>query len=111
MLVRKKVQVWAAHRRPHVWQNSMDTQRHRSDLLPALIFLLPGVALFALFFLGPMLYSLRISFFQWKIVHPDQSVFVGFRNYQHALSDPIFRRAILNTFAYTVITVTVKMIL
>ncbi|HKG53474.1 MAG TPA: sugar ABC transporter permease, partial [Anaerolineales bacterium] len=34
-----------------------------------------------------------------------------FRNYQHALSDPIFQRAILNTLAYTVITVTVKMIL
>ncbi len=58
-----------------------------------------------------MLYSLRISFFEWKIVHPDQSVFVGFRNYQRALSDPIFQRAILNTLAYTVITVTIKMIL
>ena len=85
--------------------------RRRSDLLPALIFLLPGLVLFALFFLGPMLYSLRISFFEWKIVHPDQSVFVGFQNYQRALSDPIFRRAILNTLAYTVITVSVKLFL
>jgi multiple sugar transport system permease protein len=89
----------------------MNTKRNRSDLIPAIIFLLPGLVLFALFFLGPMMYSLRISFFQWKIVHPDQSVFVGFRNYQHALSDPIFQRAILNTLAYTVITVAVKMIL
>jgi multiple sugar transport system permease protein len=89
----------------------MSLKRRYSDLLPALIFLLPGLVLFALFFLGPMLYSLRISFFEWKIVHPDQSVFVGFRNYQHALSDPIFQRAILNTLAYTAITVTVKMIL
>jgi multiple sugar transport system permease protein len=89
---------------------TMHTKR-RSDLLPALIFLLPGLVLFALFFLGPMLYSLRISFFQWKIVHPDQSVFVGFDNYQHALSDPIFRRAILNTLVYTIITVTVKLFL
>jgi multiple sugar transport system permease protein len=89
----------------------MPSKRHYSDLLPALIFLLPGLVLFALFFLGPMLYSLRISFFEWKIVHPDQSVFVGFRNYQRALSDSIFQRAILNTFAYTVITVMIKMIL
>jgi multiple sugar transport system permease protein len=88
----------------------MHTKR-RSDLIPALIFLLPGLVLFALFFLGPMLYSLRISFFQWKIVHPDQSVFVGFDNYQRALSDPVFRRAILNTLAYTVITVSVKLFL
>jgi multiple sugar transport system permease protein len=87
------------------------SSKRRSDLLPALIFLLPGLVLFALFFLGPMLYSLRISFFQWKIVHPEQSVFVGFKNYQHALSDPIFRRAIVNTLAYTVITVTLKLFL
>jgi len=89
----------------------MHTKRHYSDLLPALIFLLPGLVLFVLLFLGPMLYSLRISFFEWKIVHPDQSVFVGFRNYQRALSDSIFQRAILNTLAYTVITVSAKTIL
>lgn len=103
--------MWAAHNRPHPSQAIMNTKRTHSDLIPAIIFLLPGLILFALFFLGPMVYSLRISFFQWKIVHPDQSVFVGLRNYQHALSDPIFRRAILNTLAYTVITVAVKMIL
>jgi multiple sugar transport system permease protein len=102
--------MWAAKNRPHHCQRAMHTKRNYSDLLPALIFLLPGLVLFALFFLGPMLYSLRISFFEWKIVHPDQSVFVGFRNYQRALSDSIFQRAILNTFAYTVITVLVKMI-
>jgi multiple sugar transport system permease protein len=89
----------------------MRNQRSRNDLIPALIFLLPGLVLFALFFLGPMLYSLRISFFEWKIVHPEQSVFVGLRNYQRALSDDIFQRAILNTLAYTVITVSVKLIL
>jgi len=90
---------------------TMHTKRRYSDLLPALIFLLPGLILFVLFFLGPMLYSLQISFFEWKIVHPDQSLFVGFRNYQRALSDSIFQRAILNTLAYTVVTVSVKMIL
>lgn len=89
----------------------MHTKRHRSDLLPALIFLLPGLVLFVLFFLGPMLYSLRISFFEWKIVHPEQSVFVGFENYLRALSDPIFRRAIVNTLSYTVITVALKLVL
>ncbi len=98
-------------RRPHQSQQAMHTKRHYSDLISALIFLLPGLVLFALLFLGPMVYSLRISFFEWKIVRPEQSVFVGLRNYQHALSDPIFQRAVLNTLAYTVITVTVKMIL
>ncbi|MBK8417529.1 sugar ABC transporter permease [Candidatus Villigracilis saccharophilus] len=90
---------------------TMRNKSRHSDIIPALIFLLPGLILFALFFLGPMAYSLRISFFEWKIVHPERSIFVGFENYQHALSDPIFQRAVLNTLAYTVITVIVKMIL
>jgi len=89
----------------------MRTRRHYSDLLAVLVFLLPGLILFVLFFVGPMLYSLRISFFDWKIVHPERSVLVGFGNYQHALSDPIFRRAILNTLAYTVITVATKLVI
>jgi multiple sugar transport system permease protein len=97
--------------RPYSPQQIMRFRRHSSDFIPALIFLLPGLVLFGLFFLGPMFYSLRISFFEWKIVHPEQSVFVGLQNYQRALSDPIFRRAILNTLAYAVITVCAKMIL
>jgi multiple sugar transport system permease protein len=89
----------------------MKTRRGYSDLIPAVFFLLPGLVLFLLFFFGPMVYSLRISFFNWKIVHPDQSVFIGLRNYLRALSDPIFQRAVMNTSAYTVITVTVKLVL
>jgi multiple sugar transport system permease protein len=103
--------MWAVQSRPHSSGQAMRFKRHHSDLIPVLIFLLPGLVLFALFFLGPMLYSLRISFFEWKIVHPEQSVFVGLRNYQRALSDDVFQRAILNTLAYTVITVSVKLFL
>ncbi len=98
-------------RRPHLIKGTMHTKRRYSDLISAIIFLLPGLVLFALFFVGPMMYSLRISFFDWKIAHPERSIYVGFENYQRALSDPIFQRAVLNTLAYTVITVTVKMIL
>lgn len=87
------------------------TRRGNSDLIPAIIFLLPGLVLFMLFFFGPMLYSLRISFFDWKIVHPEQSLFIGLQNYRQALSDPIFQRAVLNTTAYTVITVVLKLAL
>jgi len=90
---------------------SMKTRRTYSEFIPAIIFLLPGLTLFLLFLFGPMLYSFRISFFNWKIVHPEQSVFIGLRNYAHALSDPIFQRAVLNTSAYTVITVIAKLVL
>lgn len=107
-----KLLSWAIDKTAHDNQwSTMMKKRHFPDLIPATIFLIPGLTLFLLFFIGPMLYSLRISFFDWRIVHPEQSVFVGLSNYQRALSDPIFQRAILNTLAYTVITVLVKMVL
>ncbi len=69
------------------------------------LFLLPGLALFATFILWPMLYSLRISFYDWNIVQPARSVFLGLQNYQDALEDPIFQRAVGNTVLYVVVTV------
>ena len=75
----------------------MQTSKSRNQIIPAIIFLLPGFALFFVFFLGPLLYSLRISFFNWNFVHPDRSVFVGFQNYINELKSPIFHRAVINT--------------
>ena len=75
-----------------------------SRLFPYL-FLLPGMLLFALFIIWPMLYSLRISFTQWNVVHPEKSINVGFQNYSDVLSDPIFHRAVVNTLVYVVVTV------
>ncbi len=77
----------------------------------AYLFLLPGFFLFGLFVIYPMLYSLRISFFDWNVIKPIKSEFVGLKNYQVLLSDPIFRRAIINTIAYTLITVPMQIIL
>jgi len=79
--------------------------------LAPVIFLLPGFILFLVFFLGPMLYSLRISFYDWNIVDTSRSTWVGLQNYIDTLTDPIFLRAALNTVSYTVITVIVKMVL
>ena len=89
----------------------MQATKSRNQIIPAIIFLLPGFALFFVFFLGPLLYSLRISFFNWNFAHPDRSVFVGFQNYITQLKNPIFHRAVINTAVYTAITVVVKMVL
>jgi multiple sugar transport system permease protein len=86
-------------------------RRPLRSLPAALIFLLPGLLLFSAFVIGPMLYSLRISFFDWKILNPDRSVWIGLDNYVRALGDPIFRRAVLNTLAYSAVTVPAQIIL
>ena len=87
------------------------TRRNLTQILTALLFILPGLLLFVTFLIGPMLYSFRISFYDWKIVNPAQSEWVGMANYTRALVNPIFRRAVLNTMAYAVVTVTGQMVI
>ncbi len=77
----------------------------------AYLFLIPGLVLFVLFVIYPMLYSLRISFYDWNVIKPMKSEFVGLDNYETLLANSIFRRAVLNTLAYTAITVPGQMIL
>ncbi|HSM57899.1 MAG TPA: sugar ABC transporter permease [Candidatus Sulfomarinibacteraceae bacterium] len=67
--------------------------------------MLPGFLIFGLFVLYPLFYSLRISLYDWNVINPTLSEYVGVENYRHFLNDPIFRRAVANTVAYTAITV------
>jgi len=80
-------------------------QRRFRNIATALLFLLPGFLLFFAFVIGPMLYSFRISLYDWNIVKPERSEWIGLDNYARALGDPIFRRAALNTLVYTLVTV------
>ncbi|MEA3351233.1 MAG: sugar ABC transporter permease [Chloroflexota bacterium] len=86
------------------------TKRNLNRILTAALFILPGLLLFVTFLVGPMIYSFRISFYDWRIVNPKQSEWVGLANYARALSNPIFRRAVLNTLAYALVTVPGQMI-
>lgn len=63
------------------------------------LFLLPALTFFAIFVLFPMIWSLRLSFFEWKVVGES---FVGFQNYANVLNDPIFYKSLLNTSLYVV---------
>lgn len=89
----------------------MLTRSNRKEIIPAIIFLFPGLVLFTIFFLGPMIYSFRISLFDWNIVHPENSTWMGLKNYTAIIKNIIFQRAVLNTLAYTVVTVASKLVL
>jgi len=79
--------------------------RALSRLATASPFILPGLILFAVFVVGPMIYSFNLSFYDWNIVHPEQSIPLGWGNYERALTDPIFQRAVFNTALYALVTV------
>ena len=90
---------------------NLNMHKHQRQLPSALLFLLPGLLLFILFIIGPMLYSLRMSFYDWKVLNPDLSTWQGLDNYARALGDPTFQRAVLNTLAYSIFTVPVQIII
>lgn len=74
-------------------------------LFPIYLFILPGMALFALWSLYPLLDAFVMSFFDW-IPNPNmQSTFLGLQNYEQALTDPIFWQAFRNVVLYTAVTV------
>ncbi len=80
-------------------------------LLPIYLFILPGMALFLLWTLYPLLDALAMSFFQWNPNPAATSQFTGTENYVQALSDPIFWQAFRNVLSYTVVTVIGQMAL
>jgi multiple sugar transport system permease protein len=77
--------------------------------LPAYLFILPGVLLFLVWTLYPLLQSLVMSFAEWNLIKPSR--FVGLQNYTRAFADQAFWVALKNTLQYVVITVPGQMLL
>ncbi|HEX5322625.1 MAG TPA: sugar ABC transporter permease [Capsulimonadaceae bacterium] len=78
--------------------------RLRDDGAAGWLFALPHLILFAIFLLGPTLYGFYISLHRWPVLakaHP----FIGFANYQAALSDDIFWIAFRNTVYFVILAV------
>ncbi len=72
------------------------------------LFVVVPMALFLVLNLGAMVYALYISVWKWNI-RSGPSDFIGIANYQDALGDPIFHRAISNTLYYAVVWVPLTM--
>lgn len=83
--------------------------RRMRRALPAYMFILPGMLLFAAWTFYPLVYSFVMSFAKWNLIKPSQ--FVGLANYTRALNDPVFWLALRNTLSYTLITVPAQMII
>ena len=60
-------------------------------------FILPYLLLFAVFLVGPLLYGLGLSLFQWELLSSAPPRFIGFGNFIEAVSDPYFQKALLTT--------------
>ncbi len=66
------------------------------------LFLAPALTIIAVFILYPALAVFYYSFTDYNIVQAPK--WVGFENYQNLVSDPIFWKALLNSFLYLIVT-------
>lgn len=85
--------------------------RSNRDKLQFLGLLLPGLIVFALFTVYPILNLLIMSFMQWDLGSVFHRSFAGLGNYKEVLSDKTFYIAFENTLVYTFVTVPGQMIL
>lgn len=75
-----------------------------------LLFAIPALLLYAIFFVAPTLAGLGLSFFDWDGVSSHMN-FVGLHNYTNLVQDPIFRSAISNNIKFTITVLLVTIIL
>lgn len=79
-------------------------------LLKPLVFLLPALALYAVFFAYPFVYTLFLSFHEWDMISPEKT-FVGLANYKTTFADEVFWIALKNTGLYVLMTLPVSLII
>jgi multiple sugar transport system permease protein len=79
-------------------------ERRPTQTRPALLFLAPFVALYALFIIGPALYGVLMSFFDTSMVKAGLGDFAGLDNYAEALGSSDFWSALWHTIWFTILT-------
>lgn len=75
----------------------MKQNRRSSSRKGYFVFLLPGLALFLLVVIGPLLVNLGLSFTRWQGI--GAPLWVGLANYRRALGDELFWTALRNNLA------------
>ena len=73
--------------------------------------LLPGIAVFAIFTIYPIVKLFIMSFLEWDRANMFEHGFAGLANYKAVLTDRTFWISFMNTIVYTVVTVPAQMAL
>ena len=85
--------------------------RTTSNKLRILSLLLPGLIIFGIFTIYPILKLFIMSFFEWDLGSMFEQSFIGLDNYKNVLMDETFRISFVNTIVYTLVTVPSQIIL
>lgn len=81
-------------RKPSFWGSS----QRRQDIITAYLCLLPWMIGVLAFVVGPMIFSLILSFYESDLL--TRNYFIGLTNYQELFNDPLFWQSLKVTFIY-----------
>lgn len=87
------------------------TYKSLKNKLQIVTLLIPGLLIFGLFTIYPIVKLFVISFFQWDFSSILNQSFLGLDNYKAVVRDPYFQTAFVNTLVYTLVTVPAQMLL
>ena len=88
---------------------TMSNPMRRAEILTAYLFLSPTLLGFLVFIVGPVIFAVVLSTYNWNMINPAEEV--GLANYQKFLSDPRIGTIYLTTFKIAVSTVLLKLVL
>lgn len=83
------------------------TRKKLKATLTGFAYLAPALIILLSFRIIPILFSVRISLYDWGMAGARK--FVGLANYFNVLTDPVFWSSLLNTFWYVLFTVPVML--
>lgn len=72
---------------------------------------LPALVYVAVVAIWPIAQGLWFSLFDYNLIRPHRTAFVGLENYARLLDDPTMIRAIVNTYVFTVVGVAIQLVL
>lgn len=81
------------------------------DIFTAYLFLVPTLVVLGTFIIGPVLYAIYLSAFNYDILSPETAKFIGLGNFKEALRDPVFLRAVKNVLIYAAGVVPTQMVI
>ena len=74
---------------------------HVKRNLPYIIMAIPAVSIFSVFFIIPLIFTTKYSFYNWTNFSPD-IVFSGLKNYKQLLADGIILKGLKNTLVFAI---------
>jgi multiple sugar transport system permease protein len=80
----------------------------KGQLVPAMLFLIPALIGFLVFFAWPAVRGLYLSFTDYNLLSDPE--FIGLANYQHLITDAVFWRSMAVTLQYVGINIVIQTI-